>query len=155
MRWAVAVGLVVAGVALAQAPKEDSLNRRYGIDANLRHYPQTTPKEALASVLQAIDRNRIDYLVAHLVDPQWVDERVQRPGSSFETVVQETTAKLADNPDAVKELRRFLKEGEWDAGDTTASASLKDVKNRRVYLRKVENRWFLENRQEPKPGKEG
>jgi hypothetical protein len=152
MRWAVAVGLIVTGIALAQAPKEDAQNRRYGIDANLRHFPQTTPKETLASALKAIDQNRVDYLVAQLLDPQWVDERVQRPGSSFDVVVRETRAKLADNPEAVKELRRFLTEGDWDVGDTAASVSLKDVKTRRVYLKKVETRWFVENRQEPKEG---
>jgi hypothetical protein len=152
-----AIGLLVVSVAglLAQAPKDDGLARRYGVEADVRHYPQATPKEALASVLQAIDQKRIHYLVAQLADPQWVDERVQRPGSSFDAVVRETTAKLGDNPDTVKELRRFLKEGEWEAGETNASASLKDVKNRRVYFRKVENRWFLENQQEPKAGKEG
>ena len=55
MRWAVAVGLFVVGVATypAQAPKDDSPTRRYGVEADLKSFPQGTPKETLASVLKA------------------------------------------------------------------------------------------------------
>jgi hypothetical protein len=67
--------------------------------------------------------------------------------------VRETTTKLADNPAGVKELQRFLKEGEWEGGDTTATAKLKDVKDRQVFFRKIGSRWYLENRQKPEPPK--
>lgn len=142
-----------AGVVLAQESKEAPPSR-YGIEANLRDYPQETPKETLASVLQAIERRRINYLLAHLADPTFVDKRVKEIyGGDFEELVRETTSKLADNPAAVKELERFLKEGEWEGGDTSASAKLKDIKDRQVYLRKIGRRWYLENRQKPEPAK--
>lgn len=129
--------------------------RRYGIEANLRDFPQETPKETLASVLRAIERGRINYLLAHLTDPGFVDKRVKEVyGGDFDELVRETTRKLADNPAAVKELGRFLKEGEWEGGDTTASAKLKDVKDRQVFFRKIGRRWYLENRQKPEPPKE-
>ena len=51
---------------------------RYGIDADLKSYPQGTPKEALASVLKAIDGKRFDYLVAQLADPTFIDDRIKR-----------------------------------------------------------------------------
>jgi hypothetical protein len=137
----------------AQAPK-DTPPRRYGIEANLRDYPQETPKETLASVLQAIERGRINYLLAHLADPAFVDNRVKVVyGGDFEELVRETTSKLADNPNSVKELQRFLKEGEWEAGDTSASVKLKDTKDRQVFFRKIGRRWFLENRQKSEPAK--
>jgi hypothetical protein len=149
----VSIALVwVVGVS-AQAPKE-APPRRYGIEANLRDYPQETPKETLASVLQAIERGRINYLLAHLADPAFVDKRVKEVyGGDFEELVRETTGKLADNPAAVKELQRFLKEGEWEAAETSASVKLKDVKDRQVFFRKVGPRWYLENRQKPEPAK--
>src|SRR5438552_14185099 len=148
--WMALVG--VAGVA-AQEPKE-APPRRYGIEANLRDYPQETAKETLASVLQAVERRRINYLLAHLVDPAFVDKRVKEVyGGDFEELVRETTGKLADNPAALKELQRFLKEGEWEGGDTTASAKLKENKDRQVFFRKIGRRWFLENRQKPEPAK--
>ncbi len=142
----------VVGVS-AQAPKE-APPRRYGIEANLRDYPQETPKEALASVLRAIERGRINFLLAHLADPAFVDNRVKVVyGGDFEELVRETTAKLANNPNAAKELERFLKEGEWEGGESSASAKLKDVKGRQVFFRKIGPRWYLENRQKPEPAK--
>jgi len=152
MRWIVMVGLI-AGFGsgmMAQADQEERIPARYGIEPDLDHYPQATPKETLASVLQAIQRERINYLLAHLADPAFVDERVRGAGRDFEAVVRETTTKLADNPQSVQELQRFLQEGEWESSDTAASAQLKDVKDRRVFLRKIRSRWFLENRQETK-----
>ena len=142
----------VAGVP-AQEPK-DSPPRRYGIEANLRDYPQETPKETLASVLRAIEKGRINYLLAHLADPAFVDQRVKQVyGGDFDELVRETSDKLTGNPDGVKELRRFLKEGEWEAAETIASVKLKDVKDRQVFFRKIGQRWYLENRQKPEPSK--
>src|SRR5262249_33431656 len=127
---------------------------RYGIDANVRDLPQDTPKQALASVLLAMERGRINYLLAHLADPTFVDNRVKEIyGGDFDELVRETTGKLADNPAARKELQRFLKEGDWEGDDNSASARLKDVKDRQVFLRKIGQRWYLENRQKPTPAK--
>jgi hypothetical protein len=123
--------------------------KRFGLSANLRTYPQTMPRETLASVLKAVDERRIDYLLAHLADPQFVDQRVREQGGNFDEVVRETTAKLNEDPTAVAELRRFLKEGDWKDEDTKASASLKEIPTRRVYMKKIDNRWFLENRRRP------
>jgi hypothetical protein len=142
----------VVGVP-AQAPKE-APPKRYGIEANLRDYPQETPKETLASVLRAIEKGRINYLLAHLADPAFVDQRVKQVyGGDFDELVRETSNKLTGNPDAVKELDRFLKEGEWEAAETTAAVKLKDVKDRQVFFRKIGQRWYLENRQKPEPSK--
>ena len=149
--------LSIALVAAVGGPAQESKEappRRYGIEATLRDYPQETVKETLASVLQAVERRRINYLLAHLVDPAFVDKRVKEVyGGDFEELVRETTAKLADNPAALKELQRFLKEGEWEGGETSASAKLKDVKDRQVFFRKIGRRWYLENRQKPEPAK--
>jgi hypothetical protein len=157
MRSGLVFGLVVVMTASAQAQqaaKENPPAARYGLEASLRNYPQSTPKEALQSVLTAIDNGRIDYLLAHLSDPTFVDQRVKDVyGGKFDEVVRETTSKLADNPGTVKELRRFLKDGEWDVGDTSASAKLKDIKDRQVYMKKIGSRWFLENRQKPEAAK--
>lgn len=150
MRWLTALALGMAFVPAASAQDAGSPPpRRYGVILNLGRYPQATPKETLASILEAIDNHRLDYVLAQLTDPNFVDERVKRLGGNFDELVKETRTKLADNSDAVKELRRFLKEGEFNAADTTATATLKDVKDRMVFFRKIENRWYLENRQKP------
>ncbi len=140
--------LVLVAPAAAQSEKAPPPPARYGVAPRLEAYPQGTPKETLASVLSAVENRRIDYLLAHLTDPAFVDERVQKfYAGDFDGLVRETTAKLNDNPEAIKELRRFLKEGEWEGDDKTASAKVKDIKDRQVFFRKIGARWFLENRQ--------
>ncbi|HEV3448581.1 MAG TPA: hypothetical protein VG099_28345, partial [Gemmataceae bacterium] len=70
--------LMLASPALqAQQDQDATPPRRYGVLLNQQNYPQEDPKQALASVVKAIDRQRIDYLLAHLADPDFVDERVK------------------------------------------------------------------------------
>lgn len=143
-------GVVVLAGDRALALQQPTATR-YGLEPDYVNYPQKSPKEALASVLRAIDQRRIDYLLAQLTDPAFVDQRVKALNGGFAELVRETTAKLGDDPLAVKELRRFLREGEWDEGGDAATVKLKDVKGRAVFLRKVNERWFFENRQKPSP----
>jgi hypothetical protein len=143
--------LPLAAVALFTVAQEPTpAPARYGVDANLEFYPQATPKEALRSVVKAIQRSRADYLLAHLTDPEFVDRRVQKYGGRFSEVVTESSKRLADDPEAVKELERFSKSGEWQEAGDTASVKLPDVP-RQVYLHKVGDRWYLENRQRAAP----
>jgi hypothetical protein len=132
-----------------EKPKDEQLNKRYGLEADLVYYPQDTPKNALESVLKAIGRKRINYLLAHLADPRFVDDRVKNYGGNFDELVRETTRKLIDEPATAKELERFFKDGEWEDGDTMATAKIKEVKDRRVFFHKIGTRWFLENRVKP------
>jgi hypothetical protein len=149
MRQLVACWIVLLGSAglPAQEAKEAPPAKRYGVEPDLNTYPQKTPQIALASILKAIERQRFDYLLAQLAEPRFVDERVKRFNGNFDEVVKETATKLTGNPEAVKEMYRFLREGNWEVGDTTASAQLKEVKDRRLFLRKLNGRWYLENRQ--------
>ena len=159
MRTAVTflAGLVCVAGLSAQAPKdskESKLAKRYGIEVDLLEYPQTTPQDALRSVFKAIDAGRIDYLAAHLADPDWVDQRVKQVHEGkFDRLVEEIRDKFANDKISLKELRRFLEEGQWDITDTRATAQMKDVKDR-VYMRKLDGRWFLEARKEPAAAKD-
>jgi hypothetical protein len=146
--WGILVGLAVLGSAASAGDKAKTPVKRYGIAADLKSYPQGTAKEALASVLKAIDSKRIDYLVAQLADPVFVDDHVKRLyGGKFAEQVEDTRARL--DPLTVKRLRRFLKAGTWKNGKTEAIVRLKDVKDRCVRLRKRDGRWFLEHRSAP------
>src|SRR5437868_6335757 len=91
--------ILMAAVLQAQQDQDDTPLRRYGVILNQQSYPQADYKQALASVMKAIDRQRIDYLLAHLADPDFVDERVKEVyGGNFDELVKETTTKLRDNP---------------------------------------------------------
>jgi hypothetical protein len=150
MRRSVTFGIVViAGLGLATAMAQESApSRRHGVFLNLRLYPQGAPKETLASVLSALGQGRVDYVLAQLTDPAFVDDHAARfYRGDFDQLVGEASLKLADDPSFVQLLARFLKEGEWQENDTTATSRLKDIPDRRVNLRRVGAGWYLENRQ--------
>ena len=146
MRTAVAVLAALTCVTgiLAQ---ETKIAPRFQVEADLKTYPQGSAKEAFASVLKAIDNKRHDYLLAHLADAKYVDDRVAAAGGRFAEVLRETKGWLGES--TVKQLRRFLKEGDWQIEDQTATVRVKDVNDRRVHLRKIDGRWFFENRWKP------
>jgi hypothetical protein len=141
MRGVLAVGVLLLAV-LACSAREPAA--RYGQAADLAAYPQKTPKEALSSVLKAIDAKKIEYLVAQLADPDFVDERVKRVyGGKFEEQVEDTRARL--DPSTVKLLKRFLIEGKWAEGKTTTVIRLEDEPKRVVHLSLKGDRWFLDH----------
>src|SRR5262249_23543783 len=106
---------------------------RYGVALDAKNYPQATPKETLRSVLDAAAKKKFDYVVAHLADPGFVDDRVKRIyGGKFEEQVDDTRARL--DPGMLKLLRRFLDKGKWSVEKTEATVRLDDVKDRLVRL---------------------
>ncbi len=147
MRWSMAClfTLLLVAAGLAQVLRLDT---RYNIGVDRPNYAQDTPKATLAAVIKAIETKKYDYLMAHLVDPAFVDPRVKKDhAGKFEALVKETGDKLHEDPDVLKVLRRFVKDGEWETAEDSASVQLKDVSDR-VYFKKKEDRWFMENRRE-------
>ena len=133
--------VLLAGAARADGP-------RFGIKPDLTAYPQTTPKETLASVVKAIAAKRFDYLTAQLADPTFMDDRVKRLyGGRFEQQVEDTANQFS--PATEKLLGRFLKDGEWTTEKDEASVRLKEINDRAVHFRKIDGRWYLENRRKP------
>jgi hypothetical protein len=129
---------------------KDKPTRRYLIEVNLEAFPQDHPKTALYSVIKAIEAGKIDYLLAQLADPKFVDLRVQLYDGNFEELVKETTRHLTNDPTLLKDLKRHVKDGEWETEGNNASVFLQENKDRRVFLRKVAGRWYLENEQTKK-----
>jgi hypothetical protein len=152
MRISIVLVLAVGSLSpiTAQAPKSTLPTKRHGIELDLDKFPQATPKDTLASLLKAIELRKIDYLLAQLADPEYVDRRVKQVhAGKFDGMVEETTAKLANDPGAIKKLRRFLSDGVWDTQEAAASARLADAPER-VHFRKIGDRWFFENQDRPK-----
>jgi hypothetical protein len=156
--------LVPAFAALtvaAQDEKADKESARYGFDYNPALYPQKTPNEALKSIVKAIDNKRVDYLLAQLADPKYVDAQVAtyralftkgkdeaRTFLAFDRLANETVEYFASDPVLVKELRLFARDAKWEVEDEVATGSVKDVPGRKVFLKHIGERWFLENRQQ-------
>lgn len=187
MRHLLALALLTCVTTLAAGQGDDA--RRFGLRFNKDLYPQDTPKAALGSVMRALDKDRYDYLVAQLLDPDFVEEQmritypvyekvareqVQREGldrkgfdatfirkrindlatqANFEYLTRRIRTKLDDDPEAAKELRRMFRDGEFNESGETTVVRLKDVKDRALYLRRVGDRWFIQNKMiEDKPG---
>jgi hypothetical protein len=66
---------------------------------------------------------------------------------AFREVFADVRAKTADDPEAVKELKRFARDGTVAEAGDTATITLRDVKDRKVFLKKAADRWFVENKQ--------
>jgi hypothetical protein len=150
---AVVAGLLCVAAVLADSAKDAGTSARYGITPDPKSYPQSTPKEALGSILKAVENKRVDYLLAHLADPEFVDRRVKENGGKFEDLVEETRRKLVDDPGPAKLFGRFLKEGDWEVEEADATVSLKDVRDRVIHFHKADGRWFMKNEYKPGPGK--
>ncbi len=155
-----ALGITLAVVSLCAAQDSPSLAKRYGFDVNLTYYPQKTPRDTLLSVAKAFDNKRVDYLLAQLADPRFVDEAVvsyknsMRQGEdkakvflAFDRLVAETTQYLLADPTLLNDLRQFAADADWETTDKQATGTLKTIQGRKVYLRKLADRWFLENKQ--------
>jgi hypothetical protein len=141
------VALMSCPGAAARAGDADR-DSRYGVALDTKAFPQATPKEALASALAAIEKKKFNYLVAHLADPTFVDDRVKRVyAGRFAEQVLDTQARL--DPPTVKQLKRFLDSGKWTIDKTSAVVQLDDVKQRCVNLVKKDGRWYLEHRFAP------
>lgn len=136
------------------------LETRYRVDFNLERFPQKKPQEAMLSVVKAVGEKRYVYLLAQLTNPVQVDERVLRiaekftKGSledkkfiAFEDVVRVTADHFLKDPVLLQELRKFASGAEWDEKGELAIGTHKDLPGRKVTFYKIENRWFLDNRQ--------
>jgi hypothetical protein len=163
--------------------QEPDVPPRFDVIYNPDLYPQDTPQAALKSALEAISRDRYDYVLAHLIDPAFVDARLANTQAYFERVAVEqigSTAagqvlrdaalqartrelgtrmnfrnladqmrrKIADEPDSLQVLKRMAREGLFQTAGDDTTATLKDVKDRALYFKKIGGRWFLENRKD-------
>lgn len=140
--------VLVFGLASAVGLLSAENGARYGVAPDLATYPQDSPKATLASVLKAADAGKFDYLSAQLADPSFIDARVKELfGGDFTEQVNDARARLDSS--ALKELRRFLSDGEWKIDAAEASVHLKDVSDRAVAFRHIDGRWFLEHSSKP------
>jgi hypothetical protein len=87
------------------------------------------------------------------LDAPEFQRRVQDVGTRLNVrqLGDQLRSKLTDETDNVKDLKRFAREGQFQEAGETATATIKDVKDRALYFKKVGSRWFMENRKEDRP----
>jgi hypothetical protein len=134
---------------------------RYGFDCNPILYPQKTPKDAMASIIKAIDNKRVDYMLAQLADPKFVDRHVDDfkplfPNAkddaqtflAFDKLVAETVHYFESDPILVRQLRKFARDADWEVNEDAATGTVKDLPARKVFMKKIGERWFMDNKQQ-------
>jgi hypothetical protein len=133
---------------------------RYGFSYN-DLYSQKSPKDAIQSVVKAIDARRVDYLLAQIAEPKFVDGQVAQYRQqftkgkdetqtflAFDKLVSDTVDYFLGDPILIKELRLFARDGMWDVADDVATGTAKGVPSRKVFFKRIGERWFLENKQQ-------
>src|SRR5262245_57850698 len=131
MRFFLALGLALLSVGQLPAQAEDQPPPRYGVLPNPRLYPQGSANQTLASVIEAYENKRLPYIAAYLAAPGWVDQQVKDVYQGvFDAFVKAMATKFADDPKVLDDMKRFLKDGDWEGGETTAVVKLKDLKDR-------------------------
>jgi hypothetical protein len=166
LRWAlfcILLGLLVASSSAQDEVKaKKKIPPRFGYPVDEMYYPQDSPKKAMKSIAHALDRKKVNYLLAHLTDPAYVDYWVDRIKAgysqgkeeakilmAFDHLVRRTEQYFEDDSLLLKDLRIFAneKEADWEEKDDLAIGTVKTIPGRKVFLRRIDERWFLKNDQ--------
>ncbi len=122
------------------AVRKDLL-RRYGIEADLKRYPQDDPRLAIRSVIRAVTAGDFEYMLAHLISPSQVDEKLKGDRQAFRKLLAKATPEKSEQ--MTEALRQQLEKGTWTINRDMAWSELKDVPL--LSLEKLGNRWFMHN----------
>jgi len=87
-------------------------------------------------------------------EPKGFAEAVRREAAqqAFRLVARDVRDTLTEHPDHVKDLRRFLRDGQFQITGDSAVVTHKDIKDRQVSLKRVSGRWFVEDAKEAGAG---
>jgi hypothetical protein len=82
-----------------------------------------------------------------------LQERIIDVGTrlNFRNLADEMRRKAAEDREALAEMKRFLRDGVFEETGDTAVGRVKDIKDRAVYFKLIDGRWFLDNRKEDRP----
>src|SRR5262245_51917021 len=101
--------LTLSPVAVAQIKEE----RRLDVRLNTEIYPQGKAKDALQSLLRALDKERYDYIIAHLLEPAYINDQLRITAPYYEKlaaarVASEDLLRKGFDPDFIRARQRDL-----------------------------------------------
>lgn len=87
-------------------------------------------------------------------EPKGFAEAVRRETAlrAFRLVARDVGDTLTEHPDHVKDLRKFLRDGQFQITGDSAIVTHRDSKDRQLSLKRVAGRWFVEDAKEPSVG---
>ena len=98
MRISLVLAILFGATSLAVAqPEKTPPQPRFGMAPNLVGYPQANVKDALNSAIKAIEREKYDYLAAHLLDTKFIDARVTDRAKVLESSVDQEFRIVREN----------------------------------------------------------
>jgi hypothetical protein len=191
MRLPLILALMIFGT-LAVAQEAPVAPTKFGIKPLNDVYPQGKVTDVLASTIKAIEKDRIEYFVAHLLDPKFVEARIndrakqlevvvdkdlralrdeqvqagiprrerlpaepkefalavaeEAKNRAFKLVVRDIRAHLAENPESLREFKKFQRIGVVVDTGEVGTITLKDTKDVQLNFKKLETRWYIEDR---------
>lgn len=94
--------------------------------------------------------------VGQLLKGAELESRVRQVavGLNVKSLGTQIREKMTDEPNNLRDLKQFARDGQFEVTGETAKATLRDVKDRALYFKKIGGRWFLENRKEETAAKE-
>jgi hypothetical protein len=114
---------------------------RYGKHVDLKLYPQSTPQEAIESVIKAMKVADITYMLAHLISPTEVDRKLKGDREALQKMAVKAT------PEKTKamagELEKLLEDGIWTIRRNLCWATIDG--SRDLTLERIGRRWFMHN----------
>ncbi|HET6572332.1 MAG TPA: hypothetical protein VFG68_01930, partial [Fimbriiglobus sp.] len=87
MRKTLTIAILLGAASLTAWGQDEPPPARYGVPPSLDLFPQNAPQTALASAVKAVEKGRIDYLAAHLIDPAFIDRKVAERARPLEKEV--------------------------------------------------------------------
>lgn len=125
----------------AQAIKESS---RYGIALDEESFPQNSPENLRKSLSKALNSDKIEYMVAHLADPLFIDKNIREVHEGdFAKQVAETREKLKNGLKSPLEF--LLKEGKLTTSEKSASLKDPTLKDGSISMKLENSKWYMEN----------
>lgn len=137
----ICVVLAVSCAVNNVAAEDLSLRERYRIVVSEDFYPQGTPEDTIRSIINAIENSNARYVLAHLVSPSQVDERLRSDVRELENLVAQMTP--AKSHHLLVQLDEHLLDGEWKTGSRFASCQTEGLAE--LMFERIGDRWFMYN----------
>jgi hypothetical protein len=130
-------------------PAAANLDVRYGIKVDLKKYPQSTPQEAVESILKAGKEADMGYIFAQLMRPDGIDRGFSGDMKKFQRAVATATGDRdkGEIKDLFIQLNGISKEGKWTIRSDKAWARALGCQS--FCVQKTGDRWFLCEEVEP------
>lgn len=125
----------------AQAVKESG---RYGIAVDEATFPQNSPENLRKSLLKALESDKIDYMLAHLAHPAFIEKNVREVHEGdFSKQVSETKEKLKNG--LKTPLETLLKTGKLESSEKAGTIKDPGLKDFVIHMKLENNKWYMEN----------